>query len=217
MFNSKYSNFLTVLLVIAIIAIIGLIGYCGYDMYKKYYTDKEAEEAISLFEQQVGEEQPNDNQVTEIDGVDTNSILTGNNKGKTTTTYKGYNMSGIIEIPAIKIKYPILERVTKQSIKVAVAILYGSGLNQEGNTVIVGHNYRNGLFFSNLKKLSNGDSIYITDETGTKVRYKVYNIFNTNAEDTSFYNRDTGGAREITLSTCTDDGSLRTIIFAKAE
>lgn len=89
------------------------------------------------------------------------------------------------------------------------------GINQVGNTVIQGHNYRNGLFFSNLSKLSNGDAIYITDTTGTKIKYEVYSVFTTNENDTSFYRRDTAGLREITLSTCTDDGANRTIVLAK--
>jgi len=84
-----------------------------------------------------------------------------------------------------------------------------------GNTVIQGHNYRNGLFFSNLSKLSNGDSIYITDKTGAQITYKVYNVFNADPTDSSFYRRDTNGLREITLSTCTNDGSQRTIVLAK--
>lgn len=71
------------------------------------------------------------------------------------------------------------------------------------------------MFFSNLKKLSNGDKIYITDTSGMKVTYEVYNIFETTETDTSFYKRDTAGLREITLSTCTDDGKLRTIVLAK--
>ena len=89
------------------------------------------------------------------------------------------------------------------------------GVNKPGNTVIQGHNYRNGLFFSNLKKLSNGDIIYITDETGTKVTYEVYKVFETTESDASFYKRDTAGLREITLSTCTDNGKMRTIVLAK--
>lgn len=71
------------------------------------------------------------------------------------------------------------------------------------------------MFFSNLKKLSNGDKIYITDTSGMKVTYEVYNIFEAGETDTSFYKRDTQGLREITLSTCTDDGKLRTIVLAK--
>ena len=91
----------------------------------------------------------------------------------------------------------------------------GFGINKVGNTVIQGHNYRNGLFFSNLSKLSNGDKIYITDPTGTKITYEVYSVFEAEETDSSFYNRDTKGLREITLSTCTNDGSKRTIVLAK--
>ena len=47
--------------------------------------------------------------------------------------------------------------------------------------------------------------------------YTIYNKFETTPEDTSFYQRDTGGKAEVTLSTCTDDSSARLIICAKAE
>jgi len=67
-----------------------------------------------------------------------------------------------------------------------------------------------------LAKLSNGDAIYITDKTGTKIKYEVYKIFEAEGTDSSFYKRDTKGLREITLSTCTNDGgSQRTIVLAK--
>ena len=111
----------------------------------------------------------------------------------------------------------MLEKVTKKSIETAVAFLYGTGLNEEGNTVIIGHNYRNGLFFSNNKKLNNGDKIYITDNSGKKLEYTIYQKFETTPEDTSFYQRDTDGKPEVTLSTCTDDSKARLIIFARAE
>ena len=51
MFNSKYSNILTVALVIAIIAIIALIAYFGYDIYRKYYTNKGASDAVDAFQE----------------------------------------------------------------------------------------------------------------------------------------------------------------------
>ena len=109
------------------------------------------------------------------------------------------------------------QKVTKKSIETAVAFLYGSGINQPGNSVIIGHNYRNGLFFSNNKKLNIGDKIYITGNDGKKVTYTIYNKFEATPEDTSFYQRDTGGKAEVTLSTCTDDSKARLIICAKAE
>ena len=89
-------------------------------------------------------------------------------------------------------------------------------LNQVGNIVISGHNYRNGTFFSNNKQLEIGDVIYITDITGTQVAYTIYNIYETNSEDTEYITRDTNGAREISLTTCTDESdNQRLIIWAR--
>ena len=68
------------------------------------------------------------------------------------------------------------------------------------------------------KRISkNADKILITDSTGKKLTYTIYNKFETTPEDTSFYQRDTSGKQEITLSTCTDDSKARLIILAKAD
>ena len=101
--------------------------------------------------------------------------------------------------------------------KVAVAILYGPGLNEPGNTVIVGHNYRNGLFFSNNSKLANGDKVIIKSPSET-VTYIIYNIYYTTPDDASYMKRPVDeGVREISLSTCNNDSSQRLIIWAKEQ
>lgn len=125
-----------------------------------------------------------------------------------------YEVLGRIEIPKTKVDYPVLEGVTKRSLEIAVGVAYGPGLNQEGNTTIFGHNYRNGLFFSNNKKLVNGDKICITDKYGEKVTYVIYNIYQTTPNDASYMQRETNGRREISLQTCTDDSTGRIIIWA---
>ena len=71
--------------------------------------------------------------------------------------------------------------------------------------------------FSNNNQLSIGDKIYITDETGTKVTYTIYEKFETVPEDTRFITRDTLGAKEISLSTCGDTEETRIVILARAE
>ncbi len=219
MFNSKFNTLLTVLLIVAIIAILGIIGYFGYSIYNKYYINTSAKDVIDNFEQNTG------NVVTpKPDDVDTNVTLGDGNNGNSiygnpsgiTTEYGGYKVVGTMSIPAINIKYPILAKVTVKSLKIALAYLSGPGINEVGNTVIQGHNYKNGLFFSNLSKLSNGDKIYIKDASGTEITYEVYRNFTAKATDTTFYNRDTSGKREVTLSTCTDnDNSARIIVFAR--
>lgn len=211
MFESKYSGFLTALLIIIIIGIIGILGFLGYTYYNKYTTDKAASDAVDSFIEEVSDKSSND-EGNAIDDVEDTPITSSGTK-----QLNGYNIVGTIEIPSTGVKYPILEKVTKSSIEVAVAVLYGPGPNQVGNTVIVGHNYRNGQFFSNNKKLNNGDKIYITDTEGKKIVYTIYNKFETTPEDTSFYTRNTNGAREVTLSTCTDNSKMRIIIEAKAD
>lgn len=226
MFNSKYSNVLTVLLVILIIAIIGLIAFLGYDMYRKYYIEKDVEDFMSKYEEQLGnitieekkENTINTGNTTIIDPGVQNNTTTSNNTGNSsnnTTTYKGFNVLGTIEIPKTSIKYPVLDKVTIKSIETSVAYYYGPGLNEVGNTVIVGHNYRNGAFFGKNKNLSKGDAIYITDNSGKKIKYTIYDIYTTTETDSTYITRDTNGKREISLSTCTDDSKGRLIVCAK--
>ena len=220
MFESKYNKLLTIVLVIVIIAIIGLLVFWGIEVFQKNSITNETAEFVDSYQ---GDDQTPDDETQNSDNDGSKPLdeieesnTTGSSK-RTKKTYKGYVVNGTMEIPKINFKYPVLEEFNKKSLETSVVILYGAGLNQPGNTVIIGHNYRNGVFFSNNKKLNNGDKIYVTDYTGKKVSYTIYNKFETTPEDTSFYQRDTNGNPEITLSTCTDDSSARLIIFAKAD
>ena len=228
MFESKYSNFLTVILVIVIVAIIGLLGYLGYNLYSKYFISKDSAEFVDAFVSAETDDSNTENQTNTENQSETTNIIdeiietspstseasSAESKKK---TFKGFTVAGTIEIPKTNLKYPILEELSPKSLETSVIMLYGSGLNQVGNTLIIGHNYRNGLFFSNNKKLSTGDKIYITDEKGNRVSYTIYDKFETTAEDTDFITRVTNGLREISLSTCTDDSSARLIILARAD
>ena len=148
--------------------------------------------------------------------------------GKKTTTkliasnsevakYKNYTVEGKIEMPVVGLNYPVLNTMTDaHAIDVAVAVQWGVGLNKVGNTVIIGHNYRSGLFFGSNKKMNVGDSVYITDiETGTRIRYEIYDKFDTKESDTTYYNRDTNGKREISLVTCRQNNDYRLVLLAR--
>lgn len=132
------------------------------------------------------------------------------------TEYKGFTTAGKIEIPQTGVDIPILNQVTVEGMKNAPCLLYSTGeLNQNGNNLIVGHNFRNGTIFSNNKNLKLGDKIYVTTLDGSRVEYTIYNKFVTTAEDVSYIKRDTNNKPEITLSCCTDDDEYRIIILAK--
>ena len=221
MLETKYSKFLTVLLIIIIVAVIGLLGYLGYNYYRNYSINSDSDQFVSTFVEEV--QNTTNNTTGEVGSIsdNINSVAVGSTNNGTTQTFRGFNVIGTIEIPKTGISYPILEAPpTVKKLEVSVAAIYPQNavLNTEGNVVIVGHNYRNGMFFSDNKKLSNGDKIYITDLNGNRVTYNIYNVFQTSVNDTSFYNRDTDGAMEVTLSTCTDaSDDQRVIVEARAE
>lgn len=224
MIDKKYNKILTVILVIVLIVIFALLGFWGYETYKKYYQEKDIDKALNEFEDTVRPSRntvKNDFTGSEIINftAEPDNITTGDgsSSGNKVVTYKGFTVQGTIEIPAISIKYPVLERATKTSLEKSVGILMGPGLNKVGNTLIVGHNYRNGTFFSKNNELKNGDLIYITDTSGTRIKYTIYNIYTTSSEDTDYMTRDTAGKREISLSTCTDDSKFRLVIWAKED
>lgn len=234
----KYGNILTMLLVIFIVAIFGIVGYFVYDMLNSNNINENAQSAMDQFEAstQTVKNEKNKNKVKkenkvkneyvpidrnavnpleELNQLNADRVPDETERQEPEKVYmEDYEVKGTIEIPKTGIKYPVLDSVTKRSLEIAVGIAYGPGLNQVGNTIIYGHNYRNGLFFSDNKKLVSGDVIYITDQYGEKVTYEIYNVYQTSANDASYFTRDTEGRREISLQTCTDDSAGRIIIWA---
>ena len=219
----KMGVILTVLLVIVIVAIIGLGGYMGISYYKDYKKSKESGISVNSFIEETNNVDTDNLDNNELGNISdyVNGTNSESNTGTSKWTYKGFNVIGVIEIPKTKVKYFVLEDPpTEKSLEVSVVALYpkNAELNKIGNVVISGHNYRNGLFFSDNKKLVKGDKIYITDLNKNKVEYTIYNIFQTDKNDVSYYNRDTNGKMEITLYSCTDAGDdQRIIIEARAE
>lgn len=252
----SYADVLTVLLVIIIIAIIALLGYFAYKVIDKNNVETTASTTNDEFlaaaeanKKAIAKSKTEEEEVdvpTEIDFEKANAIINSGNNGQSaegsqdsttqTTasnveikkTYLGnYEVKGSISIPKTNCNYPILEKVTVDSLKKSIAILdivsnpelnrTVKDLNVPGtNAFILGHNYRNGQFFSNNDKLAIGDTIKITDQTGTTVAYTIYHMFYTSPDDVSFMERDVDvNTREITLQTCNEDSSERLIIFAK--
>lgn len=234
MFRSKYSTVLTIVLILAIIAIIVVAIVLSVRAYKNYKEERDITQAIADFDKSVNEEKTQKKQEDEQEIDIENQIIqtvdetssgeqsqgeTGTSGRPRTKMYKDYPMIGYIEIQKTNIKYPILLDISPAALDVSVGVMYPSNpkLNEPGNTVIIGHNYKNGKFFSNNKKLVIGDKIKITDTTGRTLQYTIYDIQTIPENDTTYVTRDTQGKTEISLSTCTDDTKARLIILARAE
>lgn len=215
----KGRRFFTILLIIVVFVTLGLLGYLAYDYISKSIIEEEASDIVDEFENAIitveYEEEEDIPQNINDEPTPTPKQTTSSNTGAKQVTYKGYNVIGTIQIPKTNLKYPIVDSVNVAAMNAAISFAYGPGLNQVGNSVLMGHNYKNGGFFGNNKKLENGDIIYITDVYGNKISYTVYNKYMTSDVDFDYATRDTNGKREISLSTCTSDSSKRLVIWAK--
>ncbi len=227
--NGAYDKFLGVVLAVLIIGIIGTAGYLVYKYYEKYKINTDAQEFLNEFDDYMDDNNNVDDDVLYNEDLENEAIqqqTSGRVRGISTDalTYKGYKVAGKLEMPTVNLQYPVLgeyingswQMTNANAIEVSITTQYGVGLNKVGNTVIIGHNYRSGLFFGSNKKMQIGDTIYITDtETRTKVAYVIYSKYTTEESDTSFYNRDTGGKREVSLVTCQSNNSYRLVILAR--
>ena len=129
---------------------------------------------------------------------------------------ENYDVVGTIRIPKTKVQYPILFPLSKRSLEIATAMLdTQNGINEPGNTTILGHNYRSNMFFSKNHTLKVGDKIYIKDNTGREVEYTIYKGFSTTPNDATYMRRDTKGETEVSLSTCSDDSQQRYVVLAR--
>lgn len=136
-------------------------------------------------------------------------------KAEVIKTYNGYKVTAKLEIPAIDLKTYVLENYSTNALNVSVTKFWGAEPNQEGNFCIAGHNFIRKNMFRNLKKLKNGDKLYILDNKIGKVEYEIYNIYKVEPKDTSCLSQETNGKKEVTLITCTNDSKKRIIVKAK--
>lgn len=130
-----------------------------------------------------------------------------------------YYAIGEINIPSINVNYPILTTKTPEHLdtllKISVCKFHGANPNQVGNLCIVGHNYRNSLFFSKVPNLGLGEIIEVTDLSGKTLQYAVYDKYIVNPDNVECTSQLTNGRKEVTLITCTNDNKQRHIIKAR--
>ena len=116
---------------------------------------------------------------------------------------------GTIRIPKTDQEYPIIGKWSYKLLKISICRYTGPGVNENGNLVLIGHNYKSGAHFGNLKTLSVGDEVYLTARgSDMAVRYEIYNIVDIESDDfgaVKKYKGDSG----LTLLTCTAGGQQR--------
>lgn len=144
----------------------------------------------------------------------TTSLSTNTTNTAITTTYKGTEIIGYIEIKTLDINYPIFATYSDSLLKTSVCKFAGPNINEIGNLCILGHNYYNNKFFSRIYELNIGDEIVIYDLHKTAFKYKVFDKAIINENDLSALSQSTGGMKILTLITCANNSHNRTIVKA---
>ena len=190
----KVYNNIILLLVIAllIVGIMLVIKYGG-----NYKNEKEIKNSLDSITEAI----ENNNTINEATSTD--------------MKFKGYNVEGIIEIPKINIKYPIIDHTDEKTMKVSVTKFWGPKPNEIGNYTIAGHNNRDGTMFGKTKRLKIGDVIKITGLNNQTIEYKIFDIYSIDPNNVSIVNSVDPSTREVTLITCTKGHKNRLITKAR--
>ena len=122
---------------------------------------------------------------------------------------------GIIKIDKINVNYSILSISNNDLLDISVCRFAGPMPNEVGNLCIAGHNYVDYKLFSRLNELELNDKITIYDLAGKHWDYKIYDIYESNADDTSCTFQDTKNQRIVTLVTCNNVNGKRLVVHAK--
>ena len=187
--KSKFKKIFKIQLIISLILIIFGIIY-----FVKILKEKERENNISK---------------AILLNAKVNSVFLDNKKSEKNNIYFGR-----IICEKIGLDYYIYNKYSESNLRVLPCKFSGENLNENGNICIIGHNYFDNRFFSNLKKLENKDIIILKDTEENIYKYSVYKKYEINEADTKKVIEPLT-EKEITLCTCTFNKNKRLIIRAK--
>lgn len=192
----KVINVILTLLIIAAIVVIGLIVY-NYVVSEK--NDSNLAKVVTEIEQQFSNNTGNTNSVEPVK-----------------VQYNGFDVVGLIEIPSINIKYPIINKTNDTTMKYSITKFSGGEINSIGNFTVAGHNNLNGTMFGKVKRLKIGDQIKLTDLYNNTVTYEIFDIYSVDPNDVSCLDSVEENTKEVTLITCTN-GHLKRLITKARE
>lgn len=195
-------NIFNVFILFIVIGLYICVGLFIYSSFRERKRQDVANNIIEKVDEQIKENKTDETTQTEVKA-----------------TYNGikYTVIGKIRIKKINIYQPILKENTKRAYDASVVKMSGPDLNSNGNVAIGGHNFMQGNFFIKINRLVENDVVTITDLTGKKVDYYVYEYGQVTIDDASYLSQpDNENEKIITLVTCTKDGKDRYYVKAKA-
>lgn len=138
--------------------------------------------------------------------VDREETLQESTPEMTTVDIDGYAYIGLIEIPVLEKKLPVMSEWDYTRLKVAPCRQFGA-LDSD-DLVIAAHNYKK--HFGSLNQLSVGDAVVFTDMVGQEVPYVIAMTTKLDATQVDVVQNSD---YDLVLYTCTPGGEARVGIF----
>lgn len=190
----KVYNLIIAVLIVALIVVIAMIviRYGG-----NYLNEKEVSASLTTIEEIL-----NNKETEQLESLPE-------------LEFKGYKVEGIIEIPKINIKYPIIDHTNEETMKVSITKFWGPQANEIGNYTVAGHNNKDGTMFGKTKYLQIGDKIRLTNLRNETIEYEIFKIYSIEPDGVECVESVQSGTREITLITCTNGHKNRLVTKAR--
>ena len=207
--NNKKEKSIPLIAIFVLFTIIALFIIFSFNVYAKIVSEEDnIYEDMPIIEKTPIQEKNNTiEKIEKVEEQENKKEETVINENKKEIQYKAnngetYSIIGKLNIPSLNIEYGILSSSSTELLKISLNRYWGAYPNEVGNMVVIGHNYKNNKFFSNLPKIQIGDIVKITDVNGKTLDYIVYDTSVIDPYNNSCTSQLTNGKTEITLITC---------------
>lgn len=174
-------------------------------LFYSFYGDMRRKEMLEAFEDE-GVDRADAKTVPTEDEEDTEQ-----EKEKIKVRLKP-DVIGMIEMETLGICLPIVEGTGSNELKFSIGHMPETAeIGGVGNCLLAGHRGgRYGVFFRNLNRVKEGDSVKLTDKKGNVFWYQVIRSYVTHPYDQSVKNQSNQDI--LTLLTCEKEGGMRLVV-----
>ncbi len=191
----------TILLIVLGVLLIATIITVAVIMGNGYLAQKRADALLTTYEKEIAAASSNESYSSAEINSDPKAI-------------EGYPVMGRLDIEAIELSLPVIERVSDEALRVSICYYSGAKPGEAGNTVITGHNFASGAHFGRLDELKNGDKVTLTMQDETVYTYAVYETTIISPSDIDALDVYRGD-HALSLLTCIYNGNRRLLVRCK--
>lgn len=188
-------------IVIGGVLLLAALGLYGYNRYEDAQAGAEAQIVVQDLEQKL--EQTVSKAASTETSSDSEEMLSPE---LPVVMLDGYDYIGVISIPAIDIKLPVMSNWSYPKLKISPCREFGS--SRTDDLVIAAHNYES--HFGKLGSVSVGDNVIFTDMDGVENHYIVQKTDILQPTDVDAVEHS---GYDLVLYTCTYGGKTRITVF----